>query len=332
MKRKAHISVVAEHVAPLEAGLLCAVGALVQSELPAHGLLSTDLPALVEQAADFAEHDTSASTKRSYAIQFRLFESWCKTTGLPSLPTDPRVVATYITAMAEAGKKISTIELALSAIAQKHRLAGHPWDPHVELRRTRKGIRRERLVAQHKKTPIEDDLLRSLLATCGDDLLGLRDRAMLLVGWVGAFDEAEGLLITLRKSKRDQEGAGLKKGLSRASKETLCPMTALRAWLDAAQITEGAIFRRLGRGNRLGRRLCSQAVANVVKARASQAGLDPKLFAGHSLRSGFVTTAAKHDKPIDAIMRQTGHRSEKQVMTYIRHATVFKKNASKGIL
>jgi integrase len=309
--------------------------------------LSTNLVALVQQAARFANADRTTSTKRAYARQFRQFEAWCRSTGLPALPSTSEVVTTYVAALATAGRRISTIEQSIAAIAYAHEQANVPWDKSpVELRKTRKGLRRELLVAKNQKSPIEDDHLRKLIATCDDGLIGLRDRALLLVCWCGAFRRAEvvsldvgdvtfdeeGLRVVLRRSKTDQEGLGFEKGLANSSDPALCPGRSLRRWLDAAQIVDGALFRSLGRGLRLGARLSDQAVALLVKARMAKAGYDPRGFSGHSLRSGFVTTAAKMDKPLDEIMRQTGHKNESTLLGYIRHATVFKKNASKGLL
>ncbi len=309
--------------------------------------LSTDLRALVELAAEVAKDDTAPATRKAYDRQFARFQSWCQTSGLPYLPTEPTVVTTYITALAQSGVKVPTLEQAIAAISHAHREAGLPWDKSPALlQRLRKGFRRRLLVAKTQKTPVEDSHLKAILATCGDDLLGRRDRALLLVGWCGAFRRSEivfldvadvtveeqGLRIVLRKSKTDQEGVGFVKGLCRNDDKTLCVVQALEDWLAASAIKEGALFRILGRGQRLGARLSAASVALVVKSRIREAGYDPKTFSGHSLRAGFATTAQKNGKGLDEIQRQTGHKKTDSIVTYVRHATIFTKNASMGIL
>jgi len=314
--------------------------------------LSTDVRKAVASAAGYADADKAASTKRAYERQFRQFAAWCLacgTPGMPSLPTTPEVVVAYLSAMADAGRKVSTIEQAAAAIAYTHEQAGFPWDKSpLILRKTRSGFRRKLGVAPKQKEPISTVHLGALVAACeGDELHALRDRALMLVGWVGAFRrseivaldvadvvfaEDESLRIILHRSKTDQEGKGFTKGLAASTDPALCPARALRAWLVAAKIREGAIFRSIRHGGALGGRLTAQSVALIVKTRSGAAGYDPRAFAGHSLRSGFVTAAVESDKPLDEIMRQTAHRRTDTLLGYIRHADVMKKNASSGLL
>jgi integrase len=205
------------------------------------------------------------------------------------------------------------------------------------------GIRRRLGVAPKKKAPIVDQELRSLVKALPKGTIGVRDRALLLVCWFGAFRRSEvvaldvndvtftasGLIVLLRRSKTDQEGHGIEKGLPFARDAELCPVRAVRSWLDLAQVEDGPLFLPVNRGGRIGgKRLSDKAVARIVKRRAADAGLDETILAGHSLRAGFATTAAMKGKTLDAIMKQTGHRSERVARGYIRHASLFIDNAA----
>jgi integrase len=184
-----------------------------------------------------------------------------------------------------------------------------------------------------------------MTAALPGSLLGLRDRALLTLGFAGAFRRSElvaldvtdisftadGLEVALRRSKTDQEAAGRKVGIPYGSLRITCPVRALRAWLDAAVITEGAVFRSVNRWSALGDRLSDKAVALVVKRHAATIGLDATKFAGHSQRAGLATSAAKAGKSERAIMNQTGHRSAAMVRRYIRDASLFSDNAAAGI-
>jgi integrase len=198
-----------------------------------------------------------------------------------------------------------------------------------------------------KKAPISDEALHRALEPLGADLAALRDRALMTLGWFGAFRRSElvalevvdlsfgkaGLVVLVRRSKTDQEGRGEEKGIPFARNVALCPVRSVRAWLDASGITSGPIFRRVDRHGYLGSdALTDGSVARIVKRLVEQAGLDPNVFAGHSLRSGFITTAAAKGKSLDAIMRQSLHRSERVARGYIRHATLFVDNAADGLV
>ena len=191
-----------------------------------------------------------------------------------------------------------------------------------------------------------DQELAALVATLDDGLAGLRDRALLTLGWFGAFRRSElvaltvtdvarvreGLILAVRRSKGDQEARGAEKGIPYASNPALCAVRALEAWLASAGIVEGPIFRSVDRHGHIGEAaLSDRSVALVVKRCAKRAGFDPKTLGGHSLRAGFATTAAKKGKGLDAIMRQTLHRSEKVARGYIRHAKLFDDNAAVGL-
>jgi integrase len=205
------------------------------------------------------------------------------------------------------------------------------------------GIRRANGTAPSAKTPTLTYDIRAMVSTLPDGLLGIRDRALLLVGFAGAFRRSEliaidcadvditrdGLVVMLRRSKTDQEGAGRKVAIPFGSNPDTCPVRALESWLKASMISEGAIFRHVNRhGHLQPGRLSSYAVALVVKRTAAAAGLDPAKYAGHSLRSALATSAAIGGTSERSIMAQTGHRSVNMVRRYIRDGNLFRENAA----
>jgi site-specific recombinase XerD len=313
---------------------------------PAAGLAS--LGPLVEVAAGYAADARAPNTRTAYASDFRAFETWCAARGLEPMPATPATVAVYLADLATRGRKYAGIARALSSIAATHRARNAPWTRGAPaVTEVMHGIARRHGTAPSKKAPVGDVELAALLGTLGVDLRGLRDRALLTVGWFGAFRRSEivaltvadvlferdGLRVTMRRSKTDQEGKGYEKGLPFAGAAALCPVRALRAWLDGVNATEGPLFRRIDRhGNVYPAALTDESVALVVKRCALAAGLDPARYAGHSLRSGFATTAARKRKSLDAIMRQTGHKSERVARGYIQHATLFDDNAAAGLV
>lgn len=315
-------------------------------------LVTNDLAALeslAERAAGYAAAAQADATRAVYAGDWRRFVAWCERTplGPAALPAAPALVALYITHLAETRKKPSTIGRALVSIAAAHCRAGHPSPCSIEpVTSTMKGIRARLGSAPAQKAPAVVAVVRGMIATLGPDLGGLRDRALLTLGFAGAFRRSElvgldvpdvvwtadGLELTIRRSKIDQEGWGRKIGVPYGSTPATCPVRALRAWLDAAAITSGPLFRPVAKGGRVGaKRLSDRAVALVVKRAAEAAGLDPRPFAGHSLRAGLATSAAKAGKSERSIMAQTGHRSAAMVRRYIRDATLFDDNAAAGI-
>jgi integrase len=303
---------------------------------------------LVESARRYVAEGKAKSTRRAYRSSFAGFDGWCTSRGLRACPAPPATVAVYLAALADAGAAVSTIEKTLAAIAHEHRSRGFVW-PRGEpaVRETMAGIRRKIGTSSTKKAPVSDDELAALVATLDEDLVGLRDRALLTLGWSSACRrselvalnvadvelQTEGLLVHVRRSKGDQEGKGFDKGVPYASAPALCAVRALRAWLDAAGITEGPIFRAVDQHGHVAKTaLSDRSVARVVQRAALAAGLDPSRYGGHSLRSGFMTTAAEKGRPLEAIMRQTGHKSERVARGYIQHATVFVNNPAKGLV
>jgi integrase len=182
------------------------------------------------------------------------------------------------------------------------------------------------------------------MANTGDGLIALRDRALLLLGFAGAFRRSElvaldcadieeteaGIKVTIRRSKTDQEGEGATIAIVRGM--VACPIAALHAWLGAAGVTAGPVFRSIRKGGQVGARLTDRSVAKIVKDHAARVGLDPTLFAGHSLRAGFLTSAATRGASIFKMMDVSRHRSVETVRGYVRDAEIFKNHAGAGLL
>jgi integrase len=211
---------------------------------------------------------------------------------------------------------------------------------------TLKGIRRSIGTAQEGKAPLLTSDIRRIVAACPETLSGLRDRALVLVGFAGAFRRSElaaidfahlsftkdGLIIDLRRSKTDQEAAGRKVGIPFGKEEETCPVHALRLWLAASGISSGAVFRGVTRAGKLSRRgLHKDCVGWILKRAASRAGLKPEPLGGHSLRAGCVTQVAMNGVSERDIMRQTGHKSAEMLAKYIRIGETFTRNAAAGL-
>lgn len=307
------------------------------------------LEELVAVARGYFADRRAQSTRRAYETDFRNFEAWCAAHGLPSLPAAPPTVAVYLAALADAGKRPSTVERALCAIASEHRWTDAPWErASPTIVQVMRGIRRRHASEPTpRKAALSDEDLERLVGTTGEGRVGLRDRAVLTLGWMGAFRRGElvalrvedvtrtrdGLVVRVNRSKSDQEGRGAEKGLPYASRPSVCPVRALEDWLAVAGISSGPIFRGVDRFGRIGEAaLSDRSVARIVQRAAAAAGLDPSTVAGHSLRAGFATTAARKGKGLDAIMRQTLHRSERVARTYIRVAGLFEHNAAVGLV
>jgi integrase len=316
--------------------------------IASEGTADSQIEPLVASARGYAAESVAESSRKGYAADWKAFSAWCAQAGASPLPAHPALVATYLAHLADVGRKVSTIERALTGIAYAHRSAGHAWARSTPpIPAVLSGIRRRIGVAHSKKTPLGDDDLRRIVGALGSELLGVRDRSLLTLGWFTACRRSEivalnvadvafvheGLVVTLRRSKTDQEGRGAEKGVPFAGDPAVCPVRALRAWLNASRIESGPIFRAVGRAGVVAdRALDAQEVARIVKRGAAHLGLPVAAFGGHSLRAGFITTAAKRGKSLDAIMRQSGHRSEHVARGYIRHATLFDDNAATGLL
>lgn len=305
-----------------------------------------DLPALAEQAQSYADQSRAPATVRAYRADWRHFAVWCADQQLPTLPAAPETVALYVTALAQT-HRYSTIQRRISAIAQAHH--AQQLDSPTSARIVREvlgGIRRAVGTAQQGKAPAVTAAIQAMVATLDDSPSGVRDRALLLIGFAGAFRRSElvsldvadcrfdqaGLTITLRRSKTDQEGHGALVAIPHGRSASTCPVRALRAWLTVASIASGPIFRGIDRHGTIKiSRLCDRAVAKIVKRCAAAAGLDAAQFAGHSLRAGLATAAAQAGVEERVIMKQTRHVSVAMVRKYIREGDLFRENAAGNV-
>jgi site-specific recombinase XerD len=295
--------------------------------------------------AEFIAASKAKATRTAYAADWRDFEAWCGSHGLVAIPATPETVAVYLSALAACGRKISTIRRRCVAVAQVHQSAGHDNPAaHSGVKATISGIARTLGSAPIKKAALTVDVLQRLVRKIPGDLAGLRDRALLLLGIAGALRRSElvaldatdvvrhpkGVVLTLRRSKTDQVGAGKSKAIPHGRR--LHVVATLDAWTTAANITSGPLFRGVRGSSVSPNRLCSKQVARIVKARAKIAGLDPKVFSGHSLRSGFITSAADHGAPLQAIANHAAHEKIDTTLGYVQVADAFRDHSGKGFL
>jgi integrase len=310
------------------------------------------LPATLFELEDATrQYETKAkaeNTKRAYRAAWGHFTAWCTEQGIEPLPAHPRAVAHYLTASADTGAKVSTMRIRLTAIGMAHRLSGHPFDAkHPQIDGAWAGIKRTVGTRPERKAAVLPDDLRRMVAKLPDTLAGKRDRALLLIGFGGAMRRSElvalqvedirqdkhGLKVLIRRSKTDQEGKGEEVAIHRSGKAAVCPVVALQEWLKASGITTGPIFRPVGKGGRiLDQQLTDRSAAQVVKDAAEAAGLDPKQYAGHSLRAGLATSAALAGHDLVQIMRQTRHKSVDVARIYVRDADLWRDNVTKKLL
>jgi site-specific recombinase XerD len=299
--------------------------------------------ASLDQVREYIRASKAESTLRGYQADWRHFCAWCESHGLRPLPASPETVASYIAECA--GRlKVGSIQRRLNAIAEAHKVVGlEPPTHNAIVRNTLKGIRRTAGTAQTQKAPALTDDIRAMVDTTDTGMIGARDRAVILLGFAGAFRRSElvsldvedcafgkdGLTVTLRRSKTDQQGVGRKIGIPYGSNPETCPVRTVQAWLEQAGVSTGPLFRSLNRhGHMLPGRLSGIDVARVVKKLAERAGLDAAKYAGHSLRAGHATTAAIAGASERSIMNQTGHRSVQMVRRYIREGNLFRENSA----
>jgi len=309
--------------------------------------LPVDLSDLAARAAEFARSSRSAATERAYRSDWTDFSGWCERAGLSPLPAAPATVGAYLSA--RTGElKVATLHRRLAAITAAHRMAGLGLDGgHPAIARVLAGIRRAYGTRQQAKTAILTEDLRRVVRALPTTLAGIRDKAVLLVGFAGAFRRSElaaldlgdislsnaGLTITIRRSKTDQEGAGRQVGIPRARKTSVtCPVAALESWLtERTELTNSdALFLGVFHGRLMGR-LSGQAIAEIVKRAVNRVGFDPSKFAGHSLRSGFATSAARGGADLAFIMQQTGHKSADVARRYVQAGSLLQNPASKAV-
>lgn len=310
------------------------------------------LARLDESADAYEEASRAENTRKTYAIAWRGFEAWCAAEVQQAFPAPPDTVRRYVAWLADQGRRLRSINVACAAIRAQHFDAGL-FDPvaHPSVQKVRAGIARTIGSASVKKAALAVAELAAMVIGCPDDERGRRDRALLLVGFAGAFrrgalvalDASDVELVTggfrvhVRRDKTDQEAKGRTVAIPRGERPLTCPVSALAAWLDVAG-RSGPLFVRFRAGprstaaKRCSSRLSAPAVALVVKDRARAVGLDPTNLAGHSLRAGFATAAARSHKRLDRIMAQTGHVRAETALEYIREVEMFdEESAARGI-
>lgn len=312
--------------------------------------LAARLELVADEARGYAQATRSARTRESYAREWRVFEEWCNAAGLHALPCEPTTLGLFITDRARTIKP-ATIAVAIAAVAAVHRAALIPEEqlPHVDPRFAAiwRGLRRTKGTQPRRVAALAVDELALMSASLDEQrLIGVRDRALLMFGFAGALRRSElsaldvehitftsaGIVMHVAGSKTDQERVGVDVGIGFGSNPLTCPVRTLRAWLEASGIIDGPLFRALDRHGNLKQRLNSEDVARIVKRTAAAVGLDPKNYAGHSLRSGLATAAAKAAKSDRSIMAQGKWTGRSMVDRYVRSATLLdEQNASVGI-
>jgi len=307
----------------------------------------SDLKALQEETLLNLKNSKSINTVKAYKSDFRDFELFCAKNGFKSLPTDPRVVSLYLTHMSTKNVKMSTLKRRLVSIGVIHKIKGHYLDTkHPSIIENIMGIKRRKGSIQKGKKPILINNLKQLINALDQynnyEIKKLRDRSIILIGFAGGFRRneivslnyedldfvSEGLKINIRKSKTDQFGEGLVKALPYFNNLQYCPVLSLKKWIEVSNIKSGPLFRRFSKGSKLTEnRLTDQTVALLIKQYLKIAGIDGKNYSGHSLRSGFATSAAESGAEERSIMAMTGHKSTEMVRRYIKEANLFKNNA-----
>lgn len=309
-------------------------------------MTSTDLVDPMASVRSYLAAEKSDNTRRAYATDFADLTSWCRQVGETPLPATPIAVARYLAQLADAGKKASTIERRVAAIRYVHKAAGlEPPTSAEGVKAVMRGIRRRVGKKQVRKLPATADVLTAAIARLPATPAGLRDRALLLIGFAAALRRSElvaldvtdittaakGIVLHIRRSKTDQDGAGADIPIPRGGK--LQPVAALSAWLKAADITEGPIFREVDRHGRVGTAaLTGRSVARIVKRVLGVACIDAREFSGHSLRAGFVTSSLEHGVDVLKIMRITRHEKVDTVKTYDRRENDFDDHAGEEFL
>ncbi len=340
--------------------------------MPTHDLTlpenaSTALIADVARTDFYIDASLAPETKRAYRSDWGRFDGWARSRGLNPEDDHPPAVAVYLATLADAGKKLSTVDRALSSISFAYLSLGYET-PRISpvVRRVMKGVRRTLGREQDRASPILPDDLRRMVETgCktrnpglahdersirrydNSTLRAARDRALLTVGFAGAFRRSElsalewrdielvdeGLKVTIRKSKTDQERRGQTIGLPYGGHLQTCPVRSLMTWKEAmgGDTAEGPIFRAITHtGAMSSRPISPRAIAKIIQRTARAAKVNGRI-SGHSLRAGLATAAAKAGKPTHVIMRQTRHKTVEMIMRYIRDEGIWDENAAMNI-
>ena len=309
--------------------------------------ISNDLKKLQQETLLNLQNSKADNTIRAYKSDFNDFSLFCAQNGFKSLPTEPKIVSLYLTKLSTNNIKISTLKRRLVSIGVIHKLKGHYLDTkHPSIIENIMGIKRRKGSMQLGKKPLLINNLKQLINVIDDqnkeEIKKIRDRTVILIGFSGGFRRneivsldyedlefvEEGLKVNLRRSKTDQFGIGSVKGLPYFDNSKYCPVVSIHNWLKISKISSGALFRRFVKGSKLSeKRLTDQTVALLIKEYLELTGIKSKNYSGHSLRSGFATSAAESGAEERSIMAMTGHKSPEMVRRYIKEANLFKNNA-----
>ena len=307
----------------------------------------TDIKALQEETLLNLQNSKANNTVRAYKSDFNDFGIFCARNGFKSLPSNPKIVSLYLTHLSTKEAKMSTLKRRLVSIGVIHKLKGHYLDTkHPSIIENIMGIKRRKGSIQKAKKPILINSLKLIIDAIDQEnkqeIKKFRDRSIILIGFSGGFRRneivsldyddldfvLEGLKINIKRSKTDQFGEGFTKALPYFDSSQYCPVISLKNWLNISKITSGPIFRRFLKGSKLSEnRLTDQTVAILIKEYLNLAGINSKNYSGHSLRSGFATSAAESGVEERNIMAMTGHKSTEMVRRYIKEANLFKNNA-----
>ena len=320
---------------------------MIQIKSNSKSEISLDIKKLQEETILNLQSSKAENTVRAYKSDFNDFTFFCIKNGLKFLPTDPKIVSLYLTYLSTKESKISTLKRRLVSIGVIHKLKGHYLDTkHPSIIENMMGIKRRKGSIQKSKKPILINNLKLIINVIDkqkkEDIKKIRDRSIILIGFSGGFRRneivsldfddlefvEEGLKINLKRSKTDQFGEGSLKGLPYFENPEYCPVTSIQKWIEISKINSGSLFRRFTKGSRLSEnRLTDQSVALIIKEYLELAGIDSKNYSGHSLRSGFATSAAESGAEERSIMAMTGHKSTEMVRRYIKESNLFKNNA-----
>ena len=309
--------------------------------------LITDIKALQEETLLNLQSSKANNTVRAYKSDFDDFRLFCAQNGFKALPSEPKIVSLYLTHLSTKNIKMSTLKRRLVSIGVIHRLKGQYLDTkHPSIIENIMGIKRRKGSIQKGKKPLLINDLKQIINVIDKDkeeeIKKFRDRSILLIGFSGGFRRneiisldyddldfvTEGLKINLKRSKTDQFGEGSVKGLPYFDNSQYCPVISLKKWIEVSNIGSGPLFRRFSKGSKLtDNRLTDQTVALLIKKYLKLAGIESKNYSGHSLRSGFATSAAESGADERSIMAMTGHKSTEMVRRYIKEANLFKNNA-----
>ena len=309
--------------------------------------ITTNIKALQEETLLNLQSSKANNTIRAYKSDFNDFTLFCIQNGFKSLPSEPRIVSLYLTHLSTKDVKMSTLKRRLVSIGVIHKLKGHYLDTkHPSIIENIMGIKRRKGSLQKGKKPILINNLKQIINVIDnldkEEIKKYRDRSIILIGFSGGFrrneivsldyDDLEfvneGIKINIRRSKTDQFGEGSIKALPYFENSQYCPVISLQKWIKISNINSGPLFRSFRKGSGLSvKRLTDQTVPLLIKEYLKLAGIDSKNYSGHSLRSGFATSAAESGAEERTIMAMTGHKSPEMVRRYIKEANLFKNNA-----